>query len=107
MPPQYTHVLFVVNAYLLFFFMQSIFPAMDDPIAALVRRIDNYLDRTGMKATNFGKKARNNPSLVPRLRKGVASIATLRKVSEYLDSAEKTERRKARKIGDRNGRVRD
>ena len=78
---------------------------MDNPIDTLVRRIDAHLKRTGKKATNFGIEVRRNPSLVPRLRKGIASVSTIMAVAEYLDKMEKAERRKARKTGGKNGRL--
>lgn len=37
---------------------------------ALLAEIDNFLKLTGMKPTNFGKKAINDPALMIKLRRG-------------------------------------
>lgn len=55
----------------------------------LVARIDAYLARTGMTATDFGLAVCNNRNLVRRLRKGTGSAETINTVGQYLDKNEK------------------
>jgi hypothetical protein len=43
---------------------------MDTPTAALLRKIECFLDKTGMAPTSFGDKALGDPSLINNLRKG-------------------------------------
>lgn len=66
-----------------------------DPVSELVTRVDAYLKKTGLTATDFGIAVANNSALVPRLRAGQTTTKTLKMVWEYLEKIEKKPKRKA------------
>jgi hypothetical protein len=69
-----------------------------DPLSQLVARVDAYLERTGEHATGFGIKVLNNSALVPRMRSGNVTAKTMGIVSKFLDAAEKSKRKRKRKV---------
>jgi hypothetical protein len=66
----------------------------------LLKRIEAYLRRTGMRPTEFGRRAVRDGLFVSQLRRGrIARPATQAKVHAFLDRAE-------RELGDRRCRRR-
>ena len=53
-------------------------------LAKLLADVVAYLARSGMTESRFGRTVANNTELLPRLRRGQASVDTLIKVSRYL-----------------------
>lgn len=50
-----------------------------------LQRIEEFLTRTGMSATNFGLKCLKNPRFVFDLRKGAScTLATVDKVLDFI-----------------------
>ncbi len=55
----------------------------------LLRRVETYLRRSGMKPTRFGREAARDPRFVFDLRKGrEPGIRISRRVCAYLESRE-------------------
>lgn len=65
-----------------------------DPIAQLSRRVDAYLAKTKGHPTVLGIKIAGNSALIFRLRSGNITGKTAKKISDYLDQAEKPRSRK-------------
>ena len=56
----------------------------------LLKRIERFLSRTGMKATTFGREAMGDTAFVSRLRMGTreARSATVKKALDYMEAYE-------------------
>lgn len=58
---------------------------MKDPCAALLRRIERYLKKSGVKPSTFGRHAGGNSSLIPRIESGTVTVRTLKRVDAWLE----------------------
>ncbi len=63
---------------------------MDSDLDRLRKRIDRFVKKQQITLTAFGKRAAGTPNLVDRLDaarigRGNVTMATLRKVADYLD----------------------
>ena len=53
---------------------------------AFIKEIEDFLDRTGMRHTTFGKAAMSDPSFVTRMRKGGnPTMKTIEKVRAFIE----------------------
>jgi len=56
---------------------------------AFLKEIEEFLARTGMRHTTFGKEAMNDPSFVTRMRNGGnPTIKTIGRVRTFIESHE-------------------
>jgi hypothetical protein len=62
-------------------------------VTQAIRKIESYLERTGMKESRLGLLACANPRAVERVRNKSASIETMEALLEYVEAAERRERR--------------
>ena len=54
----------------------------------LIRRIERYIKAQGITPTAFGRECKKNPALVPRLRSGNVTLATIKHVDDWLKERE-------------------
>ena len=62
-------------------------PGMAD-LHKLIRRVERYIKARGITPTQFGRECKKNPALVPRLRSGKVTVATVTHVDEWLKERE-------------------
>lgn len=57
----------------------------ENPVDREIRRIDAYLEATGMKDSRLGLLACANARAVERVRNGTGSVESLRLLLDYID----------------------
>lgn len=56
----------------------------ESPVAAGIREIDDWLEKTGMRESRLGMLACANARVIPNIRKGGATLANFDKVIAYI-----------------------
>lgn len=76
--------------------MSGLIPTQMEPnlVTQAIRKIESYLERTGIKESRLGLLACANPRAVARVRNKSASIETMEALLEYIDAADRREREK-------------